>query len=290
MTVTVGAIFRPQLPPERLRPAVLAAQDVGLREVWLWEDCFLESGIAAAAAALSCTSDLVMGVGLLPTPLRNVVITAMEIATLERMFPGRVRVALGHGVQEWMGQAGVRAASPLTLMREYLTALRSLLSGDEVTVSGRYVNLTGVQLGWVPETTPRLLMGATGPRSLRLAGEIADGVLLDSVMSPERAVGALADVDAGAASGRRPDTFETVVYLRAFVGEGAADHLAMEAAPAEPGGLHGHGVVGDESQVADEVRRFGDVGAGSVILQPSGLTQDVEGYFGFAARVADAVR
>lgn len=52
MTV-LGVVFRPQLPPERLRAVARAADDAGLEELWLWEDCFLEGGISAAAAALA---------------------------------------------------------------------------------------------------------------------------------------------------------------------------------------------------------------------------------------------
>ena len=74
----------------------------------LWEDCFLEGGIAQAAVVLVLSESLTVGVGVLPAPLRNVVITAMEIATLEAMFPGRLRVGIGHGVQNWMRQAGRR--------------------------------------------------------------------------------------------------------------------------------------------------------------------------------------
>lgn len=287
---SVGMIFRPELPPERLRSAVRAAQNAGLRELWVWEDCFLESGIASAAAALAWSDDLVVGIGLMPTPLRNVAVAAMEIATLERMFPGRVRIALGHGIQEWMGQAGVRAASPLTLMREYVTALRALLSGQCVTVSGRYVSLTDVELGWVPETAPRLLIGATGPKTLQLAGEIGDDVLLDSLMSPEMVTHALTEVDAGAPSGRRAPDFSTVVYLRAFTGDGAVAQLESEAAPSAPGAPRGHGVVGDVAIVAEEVRRFAAAGAASVILQPSAIEADMDAYAAFAARVAQEVR
>ena len=67
----LGAIFLPQLPPERLRPVARAADVAGLEELWLWEDCFRESGIAAAAAVLAWTERLGVGIGLLPVPLRN---------------------------------------------------------------------------------------------------------------------------------------------------------------------------------------------------------------------------
>jgi alkanesulfonate monooxygenase SsuD/methylene tetrahydromethanopterin reductase-like flavin-dependent oxidoreductase (luciferase family) len=126
MTV-LGVVFRPQLPPERLRPVAEAADAAGLDELWLWEDCFLESGIASAAAALAWTSRLTIGVGLLPVPLRNVALTAMEVATLERLFPGRLKIGVGHGVQDWMAQVGAKVSSPVTLLREHLDALRALL-------------------------------------------------------------------------------------------------------------------------------------------------------------------
>ncbi|WP_117211733.1 LLM class flavin-dependent oxidoreductase [Allorhizocola rhizosphaerae] len=178
MTTTLGVVFRPQNPPELLRDAVLAADETGLEELWLWEDCFLESGIATAAAALAWSSRLRVGVGLLPVPLRNVALTAMEVATLHRLFPGRVDVGVGHGVQAWMGQVGARVESPLTLLREYLEALRALLRGEEVTTNGRYVNLDRVKLDWPPTGPTPIYAGAEGPRSLKLVAEAADGVIL----------------------------------------------------------------------------------------------------------------
>ncbi len=175
---SLGVVFRPQLPPERLRALAREAEEAGLEELWLWEDCFLEGGISAAAAALAWTERLRVGVGLLPVPLRNVAVTAMEAATLHRLFPGRAAVAVGHGVQDWMGQVGARAESPLTLLREHLDALRALLRGERVTAQGRYVRLDGVALDWPPADAPDVLTGATGPRTLRLAGEAADGTVL----------------------------------------------------------------------------------------------------------------
>src|ERR1043165_8722354 len=143
MTI-LGAVFLPQVPPERLRGVALAADEAGLEELWLWEDCCRESGVAAAAAVLAWTGRLRVGVGLLPAPLRNVALTAMELATMHRLFPDRLTVGGGHGVQDWMGQVGARVESPMTLLREYLTALRALLRGERVSVSGRYVKLDEV--------------------------------------------------------------------------------------------------------------------------------------------------
>lgn len=66
----MGVIFPPDQPPERLRAVAQAADRSGLDQLWLWEDCFKESGIATAAAALAWTDRLTVGIGLLPVPLR----------------------------------------------------------------------------------------------------------------------------------------------------------------------------------------------------------------------------
>jgi len=151
---TLGVVFRPQNPPEDLRAACVRAKEVGLDEVWLWEDCFMEGGVSSAAMALAWTSRLRVGIGLLPVPLRNPALTAMELATLARAFPGRLRPALGHGVLPWMEQVGARVRSRLTLLGEHTTAIRALLDGEPVTVEGDYVRLRDVRLGWPPSPRP----------------------------------------------------------------------------------------------------------------------------------------
>ncbi|WP_028642738.1 LLM class flavin-dependent oxidoreductase [Nocardioides sp. URHA0020] len=185
MSPITGVVFRPQSPPEELRSVVEHAEAAGVAELWLWEDCFLEGGLTTAALALAWSTHLRVGIGLLPVPLRNPALVAMEVATLARLFPGRLTVVLGHGVQDWMAQVGAAVESPVTLLREHTVAVRSLLAGDTVTTTGRYVRLDGVALDWPPTVVPRLLVGARGPRSVALAGEVSDGVLLDSVVDPD---------------------------------------------------------------------------------------------------------
>jgi len=164
VSVRTGIVFRPDFRPDTLQETAAAAERAGVAELWLWEDCFLQGGIGQAAVALVSSETLTVGLGVLPAPLRNVVTTAMEIATLEAMFPGRLRVGIGHGVQDWMRQAGAAVASPLTLMREYVSALSDLLAGQSVTVDGRYLRLADVRLDWAPQQRVPVLIGGTGPR------------------------------------------------------------------------------------------------------------------------------
>ncbi|MGC9381125.1 LLM class flavin-dependent oxidoreductase [Streptomyces sp. MH13] len=279
----LGAVFRPQLAPERLRAVARAADEAGLEELWLWEDCFREGGISTAAAALAWTGRVRVGVGLLPVPLRNVAVTAMEVATLHRMFPGRAILGVGHGVQDWMGQVGARAESPVTLLREHLLALRALLGGERVTTEGRYVRLDDVALDWPPGQAVEVLAGATGPRSLRLAGEAADGTVLTANTPPDGVRQARRLIDEGRAAAGRTGPHKVVVYLLAATGPGAGERLRAELVAEGVGSVPDLGVAGDAGTVAKAVERLAEAGADTVILQPTGDEPDPEGFVRFTA-------
>jgi alkanesulfonate monooxygenase SsuD/methylene tetrahydromethanopterin reductase-like flavin-dependent oxidoreductase (luciferase family) len=249
---TIGVTFRPQCPPEELREVAQAADAAGIAQLWLWEDCFCEGGLATATAALAWTERLHVGVGLLPVPLRNPALAAMEIATVARMFPGRFRPGLGHGVLEWMEQVGARAASPMTLLREYTTAVRDLLHGRTVDVDGRYVHLRDVTLDWPPSGPPPLLVGGRGPKTVSLAGEVADGVILDSVLTLDQ----IRDGIAGAAAGRRSagrggEPFDDVVFVEL---DTAAPDL--------------------DARIDESVGELAAIGADTVVFQPTGEAPD----------------
>jgi alkanesulfonate monooxygenase SsuD/methylene tetrahydromethanopterin reductase-like flavin-dependent oxidoreductase (luciferase family) len=283
----LGAVCLPQLPPERLRDLARAADDAGLEELWLWEDCFWGGGIASAAAALAWTGRLRVGVGVLPVPLRNVALTAMEIAALHQLFPQRVTIGVGHGVQEWMAQVGAQAESPMTLLREYLTALRALLRGEKLTVDGRYVRLTGVALDRPPASPPALFAAATGPRSLRLSGEIADGTILTASTAPDQVREARRLVDEGRERGGRTGPHPVIVYVLAATGPGGVERLEAERRRPGYDPVPGTGIAGDAREVARAVQRWADAGADTVVLQPTVGEPDPEGFVRF---VADDVR
>lgn len=280
MTV-LGAIALPKLPPERLRGIARIADDTGLDELWLWEDCFWGGGIASLSAALAWTERVRIGIGVLPVPMRNVALAAMEFAALHRLFPGRARIAVGHGVQDWMGQTGTRVESPMTLLREYLSALRGLLAGQRVTTEGRYVRLDHVGLDWPPSTPPEIIVGTEGDRSLRLSGSLADATILTSSAAPDRIRQARKLIDEGRARAGRTDEHKLIVYLLAATGPDAAEWVEAQRRqydmPAESG------VAGDASAIADAVRRWTEAGADTVVLEPTEADPDPEGFVRFAA-------
>ena len=253
------------------------AQDTGLAELWLWEDCFWAGGMAAASALLAWTDRLHVGVGVFPVPLRNVALAAMETAALQRMFPGRFTIGVGHGVQDWMGQVGARASSPLTLLSEYLPALRALLRGEPVTAAGRYVTLNDVTLGWPPLAPVPVFSAAAGPRTLEVSGKLADGTILDSGTTPDLTRAARETIDRAREEAGRTDSHEIVVYLEAVTGPDAAGRLAALNRGASAS------VAGDAHAVADAVRFWAALGADRVILHPAPDDKDPLAFIRFTA-------
>ena len=255
--VTLAAIFPPTQPPEQIGAVAAAAESAGLEQLWIWEDCFKESGIATATAMLATTSRITVGIGLLPVPLRNVALTAMELATLGRLFPGRLIAGVGHGVLDWMGQAGALAGSPMTLLREYTAALYALLHGETVTTRARYVNLDAIALDWPPAVAPPLLVGGIRPRTVSLAGELADGVIIPGGVSPEEVRASVGHLHGQRGAGR-----------------GRADVVVFISAPA----------AGPAVAIAATVREYAAARATRVAVNADEEDADLERFTEFLAR------
>lgn len=181
---TLGIMFRREHAPETLPDFARSTENAGFDELWVVEDCFYTSGIAAAATALACTNTITVGLGIMPAVVRNPVFAAMEIATLCRIYPGRFMPGFGHGVAGWMRQIGALPKSQLTALEEVTYTTGKLLAGDEVTFAGRYVNLERAKLVHPPRDVPPISLGVIGPRSLQVSGRVAGGTILSEYSNP----------------------------------------------------------------------------------------------------------
>ena len=289
-TPRLGLAFVPTHAPEELHDIAVAADNAGLDDLWVWEDSFKESGVASATAALAWTTKIRVGIGLLPTPLRTAAVAAMEIATISRMFPGRFVPGIGHGVQEWMEQAGVRVASPMTLLSEYTYALRDLLAGEKVTVDGRYIKLTGVQLDFPPLVQPPFMIGGTGPKTLDFCGKEGDGTLLGNSYTDEELENACTRILAahrgreGERVGQPHEIVYTLITATGADGQSRVDReVALWGAEA---GL-GVGIAGDAAAIAATVHRLASYGVTTVVIQP---TEDEPNLTEFIRFIGEEVR
>jgi 5,10-methylenetetrahydromethanopterin reductase len=185
MGVPIGVVAPPGLPAHQFIEFAQRAEALGYDELWIVEDCFHKGGIAQAAVALASTAGIRVGLGILPTGARNAAFASMDLSTLCVLFPDRVIVGIGHGMPNWMRQVGAWPRSPLTLLSEYITAVKSILAGETVTVDGQYVSLSEVGLAAPPSIMPPVYAGVRGPRSLRVSGLVADGTILAEPVTPE---------------------------------------------------------------------------------------------------------
>jgi len=215
-------MFRCQYPPELLRAFASRAERAGFDELWIVEDCFWSGGIAATTVALGATQHIVVGLGILPAVARNPAFAAMELATLARLFPGRLLPGFGHGVAAWMLQVGALPPSQLAALEETILAVKALLRGERYHADGRYVHLDQVQLDLPPHMIPPVQLGVRGPKSLALSGRVADGTILAEGAAPAYVSWARAQIAQGAAAVGRTEPHRLTVYAWCSIGEDGA--------------------------------------------------------------------
>ncbi len=304
------------------RTAVRSAQ-LGFESFWTAEVTGTEA-FSTLAAIGARTPGLALGTGVLALQLRTPMLAAMGAATLQSHQP-EIDVYLGVGisspvvVNQWHGAE--YGARPLAQSREYLTLVRECLSGEPVTFDGDFYQCRNVRLGVrLGDRRPRLVLGALNARMLALAGELADGVLLnylpatavpwcvDQVRAAEAAAGRpvgscgiLAYVHVGVAdtAAARPnaqrDLFSYIVvdsYAKAFRRAGFGDEVdAVRAAHAvrdREAALAAVGtrmvdaidVVGDADTVTGAVRAYLDAGVEHAVIMPLPWGDDREAIIG----------
>jgi 5,10-methylenetetrahydromethanopterin reductase len=183
-TPAIGMCFGREFPAAAVREFAERLENDALDEIWIIEDCFYTAGISLAATALARTERLRVGIGILPAVARTAAVTAMELATLAELAPGRLLAGIGHGVQAWMEQMGVRTKTPVNTLEEVIVNVKRLLQGDDVTFAGKHVTLDHVKLEAPPAQIPPILSGVRGPKSLAMSGRVADGLVLAECTSP----------------------------------------------------------------------------------------------------------
>jgi alkanesulfonate monooxygenase SsuD/methylene tetrahydromethanopterin reductase-like flavin-dependent oxidoreductase (luciferase family) len=297
-----GVMFRCQKPPETLSEYVQNVERAGFDEVWIVEDCFFAGGIASTAMALAHTQHIRVGLGIVPSVARNAAFTAMEFATLARLYPGRFLPGIGHGVGAWMKQIGAYPRSQLAALGEVTQAVQFLLHGEEVTMDGVHVHLKKVKLEFPPQVVPPIQLGVRGPKSLLLSGRCADGTILAEGAAPSYLKWAKEQITAGQAQAGRFDHHRLTVYVwtrigdrkdrtRAVIRPILADTLPHVSVQLKPLGIHDelfqlleeHGelgfaeaipdhwldqltVSGTPEDCAESVIRFKDASADAVIF------------------------
>jgi 5,10-methylenetetrahydromethanopterin reductase len=180
---------------------VQRAEQLGFAAVWQADSRLVREATVPMAAFAATTDRIAVGSGVIDVWTRNPARLASLFSTLDDLAPGRVLAGLGAWWDPLAAKVGISRDRPLRVMREVVESLRALLRCDgPVTYDGAYVHLDGVELDYVhqerrPKHVP-IYIGATGMRMMQLAGEVADGAVLNYLVSAAyngRALAALAE-------------------------------------------------------------------------------------------------
>ncbi len=189
------------------------AEQRGFEAVWQAESRLVRDAIVPMAAFAAVTERIKIGSGVINNWTRNAALIAATFLTLDDLAPDRIICGIGAWWDPLAKNVGIDRRKPLTAMREVVTVVRRLLNAETVTFHGEFVHMEGVKLDVVygrkgPRNVP-IYIGATGPQMLELAGEIADGVVLNYLVTPQYNVEAMERLEAGAKrAGRRIDDID----------------------------------------------------------------------------------
>lgn len=299
--VTFASIM--SLGPQLAVDTARRAAELGYTSFWTAETTGPEAfSILSAAGAAAPSLDL--GTGVLALQLRTPMVVAMAGATLQALHPER-DILLGVGIsspvvaERWHGvEYGER---PLAHVREYVTLVKACLSGEKVDFAGDFYRVKGFRLGVrLGDHRPKVVVGALNPAMLKVAGEVADGVLLNYLPASHvpwsieqvRAGGdatiyayvhaGVCDRSDGIELARR-DLFSYAVvdayaanFARAGYGDAVAAVRERHAAGDREGALaavseemvDGIDVMGDADHVHATVRSYADAGVDVPVLMP----------------------
>ena len=189
------------------------AEQRGFEAVWQAESRLVREATVPMAAFLSCTDTIKVGSGVVNNWTRNPALLASTFSTLDDLAPGRVSLGIGAWWDPLAAKVGITRSRPLTAMRETIEAVRALLADETVTYDGEFVHLDGVELYYVhqprrPKDVP-IYLGATGMKMMELTGELADGAVLNYLVSPAYNAQAMRHLEIGATrAGRGVDDLD----------------------------------------------------------------------------------
>jgi 5,10-methylenetetrahydromethanopterin reductase len=248
--------------PEALR-LVQYAELRGFESVWQAERIFARDAFVALAAFASITTRIKLGCGVADPWTRNAALLATTLLTLDDLAPDRIICGLGPWTEREATRAGIDRQRPLLALREVAIALRTLLAGKPYSKRGEVVNLNAAALDMLPDRRePRripIIFAATAPKTLALAGEIADGALLNYLVTPGLSAAAVDELRRGAHTAARPMEFidrpqliACAVHRDRAVAFDAARRFVAGACLSQPALMHANGMA---SQLLDEIAR-----------------------------------
>jgi 5,10-methylenetetrahydromethanopterin reductase len=207
---------------EDLVAGVQLAEELGAEIAFIAEDIGCRDAFELCALSALRTSKIRISTGVVNPYTRSPVSLAMAAATLDEISQGRATLGLGSSSAALIErQSGIQRQKPVVTMREAAEVIRRLLGGETVSYQGNAFQIFEAKLQVKPiQDKVPIVFAAMGPLMLRLAGNLADGVLLNVGASTEYVRWAVSEVERGAKIANR-DSAEVPVaaWLSAYITE-----------------------------------------------------------------------
>ena len=200
------------------------AEANGFEAVWQAESRLVRDAIVPMAAFAATTSKIKVGSGVTNNWTRNIGLLAATFLTLDDLAPDRIICGIGAWWDPLASKVGINRTKPLSAMRETVEVLRRLLNMENVTFHGEFHYVDGIQLDVVhgrkePRNVP-IYIGATGMKMMEMTGEIADGAVLNYLVSPSYNLMAMDSLEKGAKlAGRSIDEIDRPQLMICSVGD-----------------------------------------------------------------------
>lgn len=206
-----GIEFVPSDPALKIAYYAKLAEQQGFDNVWV-TDHYNNRDVYSTLTVLALnTNSIKIGSGVTNSYTRNPAITASSIASIAEISGGRAVLGLGPGDKATFDAMGIAWNKPLATTKETIEAIRAFLAGQKVSMDGEMVKFGGAKLAFKAGNIP-IYMGAQGPKMLELAGEIADGVLINASHPKDFEV-AVEQIQKGAKkAGRDPSKVDVTAY------------------------------------------------------------------------------
>lgn len=216
----LGALISPIYPPKKLIDIARHLENLSFNSFWYPDEKFFRDSYIGLTLVCTHTKSMRCGICVTDPYSRHPIMTASSIASLAEVAPGRVWLGMGAGGRGFNAM-GISREKPAIAIREAITIIRKLLAGEFVEYKGKVITLNQRSLDFSPPPDIKVLI-ATGYGKLimRLAGEIADAVMLANVASEAGIIAGIEQIKIGAQkAGRRLNEFELISRIDVSVNE-----------------------------------------------------------------------
>lgn len=179
----LGALLLGDLTPGELTRFVLAGEQAGYQTFWFADERFFRDPWPSIVHAAHASSTMQFGVCVTDPFSRHIALTARDFASVSEITDGRVTLGLGSGISGF-AEMGITPVRPVQALRESVEVLRPLLRGERVTYEGQIVRLAGAKLSTRPVNGAQIVIATNGPRTMRLAADVADGLIVQGMAAP----------------------------------------------------------------------------------------------------------